>query len=54
MDYLTTEELEGSAMLKGALERWAEVQQQVEEQFGRERLIALEDELSTLSKILPA
>jgi len=28
-------------MLKGALERWAEVQQQVEEQFGRERLIAL-------------
>ena len=41
-------------MLKGALERWREVQQQVEAQFGRERLISLEDELSALAKILPA
>ena len=46
--------LEGSAMLKGALDRWTEVQEQVEKRFGRERLIALEDELAALSKILPA
>jgi len=44
--------LAGSAMLKGALEHWAEVQADVEEKFGRERLIALEDELAALSKAL--
>ncbi len=44
--------LEGSAMLTGALERWAQVQEFVEERFGRERLVALEDELTALSKAL--
>jgi DNA-binding MarR family transcriptional regulator len=44
--------LEGSAMLKGALECWAELQAHVEERFGRERLVALESELSALSQAL--
>ncbi len=44
--------LEGSAMLTGALERWAKVQEFVEERFGRERLVALESELSAFSKAL--
>jgi len=44
--------LEGSAMLKGALQRWVGVQAHVEEKFGRERLIALEKELSALSEAL--
>jgi len=44
--------LEGSALLTGALERWATVQEFVEERFGRERLVALESELSAFSKAL--
>ncbi|MDP1848337.1 MAG: MarR family winged helix-turn-helix transcriptional regulator [Solirubrobacteraceae bacterium] len=44
--------LEGSALLTGALERWAKVQEFVEERFGRERLVALESELSAFSKAL--
>lgn len=44
--------LEGSTMLTGALERWAQVQDFVEERFGRDRLKALEDELAALSKAL--
>ena len=44
--------LEGSRMLKAALERWARVQEFVEERFGRERLVALEDELAAFSKAL--
>ena len=44
--------LEGSAMLTAALERWAKVQRFVEERFGRERLIALEDELAAFSEAL--
>lgn len=44
--------LEGSRMLTIALERWAEVQEFVEERFGRDRLVALEDELSAFSKAL--
>jgi DNA-binding MarR family transcriptional regulator len=44
--------LEGSAMLTQALERWARVQEFVEERFGRERLVALEDELAAFSKAL--
>ena len=46
--------LEGSAMLTGALARWAEVQDYVEERFGRDRLIALEDELAAFSRALEA
>jgi len=46
--------LEGSAMLTGALERRALVQEFVEARFGRERLQALEDELSAFSKALEA
>lgn len=42
--------LEGSVMLKGALERWEQVQEYVELKFGRERLIALAGELSALSR----
>ncbi len=42
--------LEGSRMLTAALERWAKVQEFVEERFGRERLLALESELSAFSK----
>jgi DNA-binding MarR family transcriptional regulator len=42
--------LEGSAMLKGALERWEQVQEYVEATFGRDRLIALAGELSALSQ----
>ena len=41
-------------MLTGALERWALVQEFVEARFGRERLQALEDELSAFSKALEA
>jgi DNA-binding MarR family transcriptional regulator len=44
--------LEGSRMLSAALERWAKVQAVVEERFGRERLLALESELSEFSKAL--
>lgn len=44
--------LEGSRMLSDALELWTEVQGFVEERFGRERLVALEDELAALSKAL--
>ena len=44
--------LEGSALLTQALERWARVQEFVEERFGRERLMALEDELAAFSKAL--
>ena len=44
--------LEGSRMLSDALELWTEVQKFVEERFGRERLVALEDELAALSKAL--
>ena len=44
--------LEGSRMLTAALERWAQVQEFVEERFGRERLVALEDELAAFSKAL--
>ena len=46
--------LEGSRMLSAALERWAEVQEFVEERFGRERLVALEGELAAFSKALEA
>jgi DNA-binding MarR family transcriptional regulator len=46
--------LEGSRMLTGALECWAQVQEFVEERFGRDRLIALEDELAALSRALDA
>ncbi len=46
--------LEGSAMLTGALERWAEVQDFVEDRFGRDRLVALEDELAAFSQALEA
>ena len=46
--------LEGSAMLTGALERWAEVQDFVEDRFGRDRLVALEDELAAFSRALEA
>jgi DNA-binding MarR family transcriptional regulator len=42
--------LEGSAILKGALEHWKVVQTHVEERFGRERLRALEDELAAFSE----
>ena len=42
--------LEGSAMLKGALERWEQVQEYVEASFGRERLMALASELAALSR----
>ncbi len=42
--------LEGSTMLKGALERWEQVQEYVEATFGRERLMALASELSALSR----
>ena len=49
---MVTMTLEGSAMLTGALKRWAKVQEFVEERFGRERLVALEDELSAFSKAL--
>jgi DNA-binding MarR family transcriptional regulator len=42
--------LEGSRMLSDALDRWAKVQEFVEERFGRERLEALESELSAFSK----
>ena len=41
-------------MLTGALERWAKVQEFVEGRFGRERLKALEDELTAFSKALEA
>ena len=44
--------LEGSTMLTAALERWAKVQEFVEERFGRERLVALEDELAEFAKAL--
>lgn len=44
--------LEGSAMLTAALERWVKVQEFVEERFGRERLVALEDELAAFAKAL--
>jgi DNA-binding MarR family transcriptional regulator len=44
--------LDGSAMLTAALERWAKVQEFVEERFGRERLVALEDELAAFSRAL--
>ena len=44
--------LEGSRMLTAALERWTEVQQFVEDRFGRERLVALESELSAFAKAL--
>jgi DNA-binding MarR family transcriptional regulator len=40
--------LEGSRVLSGALERWEAVQLEVEEQFGRDRLQALYDELDEL------
>ena len=46
--------LEGSRMLTAALECWAQVQEFVEERFGRERLVALEDELAALSRALDA
>lgn len=46
--------LEGSRMLTAALERWAELQEFVEERFGRDRLVALEDELAAFSKALDA
>jgi DNA-binding MarR family transcriptional regulator len=44
--------LDGSAMLTQALERWARVQEFVEDRFGRERLRALEDELAAFSDAL--
>ncbi|HWI07510.1 MAG TPA: MarR family winged helix-turn-helix transcriptional regulator [Solirubrobacteraceae bacterium] len=40
--------LEGSRVLAGALVRWAEIHRAVEERFGRERLLALYDELAAL------
>jgi DNA-binding MarR family transcriptional regulator len=46
--------LEGSAILKGALEHWARVQAHVEACFGRDRLKALEDELAAFSEALGA
>ena len=46
--------LEGSRMLTTALERWAEVQEFVEERFGRDRLVALEDELAAFARALDA
>jgi DNA-binding MarR family transcriptional regulator len=44
--------LEGSRMLTEALRLWTEVQGFVEGRFGRERLMALESELSAFSKAL--
>jgi DNA-binding MarR family transcriptional regulator len=44
--------LEGSRMLTEALRLWTEVQGFVEERYGRERLVALESELSAFSKAL--
>lgn len=44
--------LEGSRMLTVALELWAEVQEFVEDRFGRDRLVALEDELAAFSRAL--
>ena len=46
--------LAGSGMLSDALDLWAEVQGFVEERFGRERLMALEDELAALACALDA
>ena len=42
--------LEGSRVLSGALVRWEEMHRAVEERFGRERLIALYDELAALGE----
>lgn len=42
--------LEGSRVLSGALPRWEEMHRAVEERFGRERLIALYDELAALGE----
>ena len=44
--------LEGSRRLSAALKLWGEVQEDVEARFGRERLVALEDELAAFSKAL--
>ena len=40
--------LEGSRVLSGALVGWEEMHRAVEERFGRERLLALYDELAAL------
>ena len=42
--------LEGSRVLSGALVRWEEMHREVEERFGRERLVALYDELAALGE----
>jgi DNA-binding MarR family transcriptional regulator len=44
--------LEGSRLLAAALQHWAKVHAFVEEQFGGERLLALESELSAFSNAL--
>jgi DNA-binding MarR family transcriptional regulator len=46
--------LEGSDVLSGALLRWEEMQRQVEERFGRERLTALYEELDALGEAMAA
>ncbi len=46
--------LEGSRVLSGALERWEQMHRAVEERFGRERLIALYDELAALGEAVEA
>jgi DNA-binding MarR family transcriptional regulator len=44
----------GARVLAGALNRWAEMQNVVEERFGRRRLEALYDELVALSDVVTA
>ena len=46
--------LEGSRRLSAALKLWGEVQELVEARFGRDRLVALEDELAAFSRALDA
>lgn len=46
--------LEGSDVLAGALLRWEEMQAEVEERFGRERLEALYSELEALVDAIEA
>ena len=45
---------QGSRALSSALARWEQVQEQVEQQFGRERLRALHGELAALSAAVGA
>jgi hypothetical protein len=45
---------DGARLLSGALARWGDVQNLVEERFGGERLRALYDELAALSAAVNA